>query len=89
MRVKLFGTLRSLVGAKEVDVEAAGTVGGLLEKITTLHPALRERVFDEGGNLQSSVHVLLNGRSIGFLKGLDTAIGEGDEIALFPPVGGG
>lgn len=89
MRVRVFGTLRALVGAKEVEVEAAGTVGNVLEKLTAGNPALREQVLDEDGNLQSSIHVLVNGRSIRFLDGLDTAIQEHDQFALFPPVGGG
>ena len=89
MRVRVFGTLRALVGAKEVEVEAAGTVGNVLEKLTAGNPALREQVLDEDGNLQSSIHVLVNGRSIRFLDGLDTAIQEDDQFALFPPVGGG
>ena len=89
MRVRVFGTLRPLVGAKEVEVEAADTVGALLREITAQYPTLRERVFDEQDNLRTSVHLLINGRSIRFLNGLHTVIRESDEIALFPPVGGG
>jgi molybdopterin synthase sulfur carrier subunit len=91
MRVKLFATLRPLVGAKEVEAEVkpGDTVGDVLEKLTAAYPALGERVFDDHGNLQSSMNVLVNGRSIRFLNGLSTAIHDGDELALFPPVGGG
>lgn len=89
MRVRVFGTLRALVGAKEVEVEAAHTVGDLLAEITAHYPALRERVFDEEENLRTSVHLLINGRNIRFLSGLHTVVEESDEIALFPPVGGG
>ena len=91
MRVKIFATLRPLVGAKEVevDVEAGDTVRNVLEKLTVEYPALRERVLDDDGNLQSSIHVLVNGRSIEFLRGINSTIQEDDELALFPPVGGG
>jgi molybdopterin synthase sulfur carrier subunit len=89
MRVRVFGTLRPLVGAKEVEVEGADTVGDLLREITAQYPALRERVFDEEDNLRSSAHLLINGRNMRFLNGLRTVIRESDEIALFPPVGGG
>ncbi|MDW8062111.1 MAG: MoaD family protein [Nitrososphaerota archaeon] len=33
--------------------------------------------------------VLLNGRNIRLLKGLDTPIADGDRIDIFPPAGGG
>ena len=89
MRVKIFSTLRSVVGAKEVEVGAADTVGSVLEKLIANHPALRERILDDDGNLQSSINVLVNGRNIRFLNGLDTTVQESDQLALFPPVGGG
>lgn len=89
MRVKIFSTLRSVVGAKEAEVGAADTVGSVLEELIAVYPALRERILDDDGNLQSSINVLVNGRNIRFLHGLDTTLEESDQLALFPPVGGG
>lgn len=91
MRVKIFATLRSLVGAKEVEVDVGtgDTVRNMLEKLTAEYPALRERVLDDDGNLQSSINVFVNGRSIKFLDGLNSTIQEDDRLALFPAVGGG
>lgn len=91
MRVKIFATLRSLVGAKEVEVDVGtgDTVRNMLEKLTAEYSALRERVLDDDGNLQSSINVFVNGRSIKFLDGLNSTIQEDDRLALFPAVGGG
>jgi molybdopterin synthase sulfur carrier subunit len=89
MRVKIFSTLRQVVGAKEVEVETADTVRDMLEQLTAEYPSLRERILDDDGNLQSSINLLVNGRSIRYLDGLNTTLKESDQIALFPPVGGG
>lgn len=91
MQVRVFGTLRQFAGAKavEVDVEPGDTVQSLLGRITTQYPALREKVFDDEGNLQNSIHILVNGRSTRYLDGLESGVEKGDSIALFPAVGGG
>ena len=41
------------------------------------------------GELLSNAIVLVNGRNVHHLQGLDTAVKDSDEIALFPPGGGG
>ncbi len=91
MRVRIFATLRQLVGEKEeeVRVDAGDTVRNVLEKLVAEYPALRESVLDDDGNLQGSIIVLINGRSIEFLDGLNSTIQESDQLALFPLIGGG
>jgi MoaD family protein len=91
MQVRLFGTLRLFAGARAIDVvmEPGDTVKSLLGKVTTQCPTLREKVFDEEGSLRNSIHVLVNGRSIRYLEGLDGPVEESDRVALFPAVGGG
>ena len=91
MRVKVFGTLRPLVGGKELHVAvcAGQTVRDVLAALAAGYPTLGERVLDDVGEVQKSVHVLVNGRSVKFLDGLDTAVRESDLMALFPAIGGG
>lgn len=91
MKVRLFATLRQVAGTKEVevDLEAGETVGHALKRLVELHPNLKERIFDERGDLQRSIIILLKGRNIRLEEGLDTVLGEGDYLAIFPPVAGG
>lgn len=91
MRVKIFATLRQLVGEKEVEVrvDVGDTVGNVLEKLTAEYPALRQHILDDEGNLQRFIIVLVNGRSVKFLDGLKSPIRESDQLALFPLLGGG
>ena len=91
MRVKIFATLRQLMGEKdlEVRVDAGDTVRNVLEKLVVEYPAIKEHVLDDDSNLQGSIIVFINGRRIEFLDGLDSTVQESDQLALFPPVAGG
>jgi molybdopterin synthase sulfur carrier subunit len=46
-------------------------------------------IFDKEGQLQRYIKVLVNGRGLHVLQGLDTPLSDGDIIALFPPIAGG
>jgi len=92
MKVRVFGTLRSVVGgSKEIEVRVHGRCTALqvLDQLITAYPCLEEKVFGGSGRLQRGVNILVNGRSVRFLDGLSTSLEEDDEIALFPPLGGG
>jgi MoaD family protein len=91
MKVRFFATLRSYVGRKDVELPVAGgdTVRQVLEQLAARYPALGERMLDETGNVKRSVNVLVNGRSIKLLGGLDCPVKDTDRFALFPSIGGG
>jgi molybdopterin synthase sulfur carrier subunit len=91
VKLKVFGPLRQFISATQVEMALrdGDTVRDALVRLAGDHGALGERILDQEGNLQKAINVLLNGRSISFLDGLDTTIQEGDELAIFPAVGGG
>jgi len=53
------------------------------------HRGFREALFDGSGQVKAFNNVLKNGRNIAFLEQMETKIGNGDVIALFPPAAGG
>jgi len=85
--VKLFGGLRARVGQAQLEVEGA-TTGEVLARLVQSHEALQEVMFN-GEALQTHVRVMLNGRDIELLEGLDTAVTANDQLAVFPPLAGG
>ena len=91
MKVKIFATLRQLVGAKEIEVGLGGgdTVGSVIARLVASYPSLGEHILDDEGNLEAYINVFVNRRSMRFLDGLNTSLSEDDVLAIFPPVAGG
>ena len=91
MKVKLYATLRSKVGSATLDVEPPpdAMVHHILADVTARYPVLKDAIWDENGGLVDFVHVLVNGRDVRYLNGLNTPIQPRDAIDIFPPVGGG
>ena len=88
--VKSFATFREVMDAEVcMDLEAGTTIRALLAVLTGRYGGLNERLFAAPDTLQDFVNILRNGRNIQFLAGLDTRLGDGDTIALFPPLAGG
>lgn len=91
MKVRVYATLRDLVNAKiiELDAREATEVRRLLKQAGATYPALGAKLWNERDELNKSIQVLVNGRGINFLQGLETPVCPEDTVDLFPPVGGG
>jgi len=91
LRVKFLASLYELTGMLKTEVEVPDglTVRGLIDVLTEKYARLREELLDEGGNLKPMYNILVNGRAIEWLGGLDTLLKDGDEVVFIPPAAGG
>lgn len=92
MKLRLFATLRDLAGKKELDLAPPATVGELLEELSRRWGRpFDDQIFQDEARtaLITGVILLVNGRHIAHLAGLETALTEGDAVDLFPPLAGG
>jgi molybdopterin synthase sulfur carrier subunit len=64
------------------------TVGGLLEDLWKEHPALRDRVLNERGEIRQHVNIFLGPRDVKRLEGLRTPLTD-QEVHIFNAVSGG
>ena len=86
--VKIPTQLRAVTdGEAEAEVEG-GTVGEVLDSLFDRFGDLRERICDDG-DLRRFVNVYVGGEDIRFGDGLETAVGDGDEVTILPAVAGG
>jgi molybdopterin synthase sulfur carrier subunit len=89
---RLFANLAETAGTREVEVAAGSgdTFRDAFDQLLEAHPALRDEVLNEDGEIREHIRVLRNEHNP-FVsdEGYDTVLEEGDRLALFPPVSGG
>ena len=87
--VKIPTQLRNVTGGEaETTVDAATTVGDVLDGLYDRYDGLRERIAVDG-DLRRFVNVYVEGEDIRFLDGLETPVEDGDEVTILPAVAGG
>ncbi len=74
-------------GSRTVEVTGS-TVSEALDDLFAKHPALRDRV-TEDGELSRFINVYVNDRDVRYRDGLETAVGDDDTIILLPAMAGG
>lgn len=88
--VHLSGHLKQFSGGT-VEVRLQGThasVGDALESLWRQHPALRDRVLNEQGEIRQHVNIFAGGDDIKRGSGLATKLSSG-ELHIFNAVSGG
>jgi molybdopterin synthase sulfur carrier subunit len=85
--VKFYAGLRKATGITETVVSAS-TLRAALEYLATRFPAFSGQVWD-GKGLLPHIVILINGRTLDPVAGLDLTVKPEDEIAIFPPIAGG
>lgn len=62
---------------------------GLLHALWKRHPALRDRIVDEQGEVRQHINIFVGSESIRFAEGLKTPVPDGSEVLIVPAVSGG
>ena len=87
--VRIPPVLRPAVGGvRELTVEG-GTVGEVLEAIYAEHPAVRQQLVTEEGELHRFVNLYVNDEDVRMLEWLDTPVGDRDTVLILPAMAGG
>lgn len=86
--VRIPPVLRDAVGGSREVTADGTTVAQVLERLFADHPALGDRLTNDGG-LSSFVNVYVGGQDVRHLNGLDTPVGADDVVILLPAMAGG
>ncbi|MDT7969947.1 MAG: MoaD/ThiS family protein [Vulcanisaeta sp.] len=91
VQVKFLASLYDVTKVLKTEIELPdnATVMDLIKTIDkAVSPNFSSVILDDG-KLKDQYVVLINGRSIDFLHGLETRLNNGDEVTFLPPAGGG
>ena len=92
LTIKFIGALRHLSGKTQLTInfQEGMSLKELVTKISQQMPKLEKTFSDHQLNdSRSNALILINGREISVLNGLETKLNDGDEIVFVPVVHGG
>lgn len=87
--IRVPSVLRPLTGNNDEVAVSGATVRDALAEFEKKHPGVSAKVFDPAGNVKPFIRIYVGPDDIGSLSGLDTNVGERDEIAIIPAIAGG
>ena len=101
IRVLYYAGVRDKTGTNETRVEGfshAGTIAGLVRHLEERHgiyllnsssSQVEHAKNAKNTDLLSALIIMVNGRHIAHVGGLDAPVSEGDIVSIFPLIGGG
>jgi len=93
--LRLYGVFRSTVGSSSIQLELPSdnptvrTAIDVLSSYPPYKPLVRLLLSDQTGDPRSNAVIMVSGREISSLNGLETPILETDELLLLPVAHGG
>ena len=95
IKVLYYGLVQNVVGKREeqLDIGNGASVNDLLKSLLDKYgEGFRDSLMDTRGELRFTTRILLDGRDINDLKGLETRLGENTEasiVVMVHPIAGG
>ncbi len=88
--VRVFADLVPVIGRRHsVDLDEGATVGTLTSKIARESGQRRRGYLGNYRIIGGDLAIIVNGRNIDLLEGLDTPLSDGAEVVFMPPAAGG
>jgi len=90
INIRVFGDLVSTLGRRQtVELDEGATILSLTNRLAEKARLKRQGHLGNHKVNGDELAVLVNGRNIRLLNGLETILHEGDEVVFLPPAAGG
>lgn len=93
MIIKFLGNLKNIVGVGEIEANLStiDNIDKLLKLLVSKYGSELERELLKDGKIRKDITILINGRNVRFLKGVNTEININDrnKVVIFSTIAGG
>ena len=90
LTVRIPTPLRKFTGDQADVATSGGTVGEVIDNLEAQYPGIKANLVDaDSGALRRFVNVYVNEEDVRFLDGTETALKDGDSVAIVPAIAGG
>lgn len=93
VKVHTISAITKIVGQRELEVSLpdGSTLQALISwMVETWGEKISNYLIQpESTSPLPHIRLMVNGQDIGFLNGMETVLGDGDEVLIIPPVAGG
>jgi molybdopterin synthase sulfur carrier subunit len=88
--IKFFARFRERLGSEiEIEIDEGTRLGDLIRHVAERDLEGYKAIFDSKGSFRTHVIIMTNGKRLGHEEAEQRLLGDGDLIAIFPPVAGG
>lgn len=87
--IRIPSPLRRYTNSQSKVESSGANIGELIENLETQYPGIKSRLCDENNQIKRYVNVFVNDTEIRTLQGIETPVGERDEISIVPAMAGG
>ena len=90
MKVEFYANLRELTGCSVIDAPLTPTINGLINLLCERYGKnLAEKLLTSQGELGPEIIIMINGRHIVHLGGINAPLKENDLVQILPMIEGG
>ena len=74
----------------QAEIKANGAnIRELIEDLEKNFPGIKERIYDETGEIRRFINIYVNEEDVRFLQQDGTPLKDGDEVSMIPAIAGG
>jgi molybdopterin synthase sulfur carrier subunit len=91
VNIKFVGALRQISGKSRIAVNIVDglSILSLITQISQDNPQMKRNLIDQQEDPKPNALILVNGKEISVLDGLETILQDGDEVVFIPVIHGG
>jgi len=89
VKVRIPQPLQKFVDNQTEILVNGKNVKDVLNALVKNYPDLKERIYDENGNLRKFINIYVNDEDIRFLDRENTSVNDEDIISIIPAIAGG